>query len=70
MPPGVTQVRRSDGTIVTPQQSTSRRNDDKESEMRWDLNNPWATAGGVDPVVGPAEDRRRIDPGPAIGLDR
>jgi hypothetical protein len=35
----------------------------------WDPDSPWATAEGVDPVLEPSPERR-IDPGPAIGLDR
>jgi hypothetical protein len=42
------------------------RRDDGEAE-RWDPDNPWTTAEGVDPVVLPIE-TRRVDPGPAIGL--
>jgi hypothetical protein len=34
---------------------------------RWDPDNPWETAVGVDPVVLPPPDQP-IDPGPAIGL--
>ncbi|MEU8815618.1 hypothetical protein [Actinoplanes sp. NPDC048796] len=37
-------------------------------DNRWDPDNPWATAQGVDPIVMPPRDRK-IDPGPAIGLD-
>jgi hypothetical protein len=40
---------------------------DQSEEMRWDPDNPWATAAGVDPVVLPPVEQR-IDPGPAIGL--
>jgi hypothetical protein len=36
---------------------------------RWEPDNPWETAEGVTPVLGPVEEQR-IDPGPAIGLDR
>ncbi|WP_157437628.1 hypothetical protein [Actinoplanes subtropicus] len=35
---------------------------------RWDPNNPWETAVGVDPVVLPPPELP-IDPGPAIGLE-
>ncbi len=40
---------------------------DQEEQSRWDPDNPWHTASGVDPVVLPPRDQR-IDPGPAIGL--
>ncbi|GAA0508019.1 hypothetical protein Ade02nite_49610 [Paractinoplanes deccanensis] len=35
---------------------------------RWDPDNPWETASGVDPVVLPPR-AQRVDPGPAIGLN-
>lgn len=41
--------------------------DDTDENWRWDPNNPWQTAKGVDPVLRPA-DEPPIDPGPAIGL--
>lgn len=44
----------------------SAPNADTEGK-RWDPDNPWQTAEGVDPVVLPSRERR-IDPGPAIGL--
>jgi hypothetical protein len=47
--------------------ASGRRRGDDES-IRWDPDNPWETAEGVDPVVLPAREQR-IDPGPAIGLD-
>jgi hypothetical protein len=37
-------------------------------ESHWDPDNPWETAEGVPPIVLPAHERR-IDPGPAIGLN-
>jgi hypothetical protein len=40
---------------------------DEGEDMRWDPDNPWETAEGVDPVVLPIE-AQRVDPGPAIGL--
>ena len=40
------------------------------SEKRWDPDDPWATEEGVAPVVLPPAAAGRIDPGPAIGLDR
>jgi hypothetical protein len=40
---------------------------DEAGENRWDPDNPWETAEGVDPVVLPPREQR-IDPGPAIGL--
>jgi hypothetical protein len=36
----------------------------------WDPDNPWETDEGVAPVVLPARETGRIDPGPTIGLDR
>jgi hypothetical protein len=64
-------VKRADGTILTPHQgSQTRRKDKEETGKRWDPDNPWETADGVSPVVRPSEDYRRVDPGPAIGLDR
>ncbi len=39
----------------------------QEEQSRWDPDNPWQTASGVDPVVLPSREQR-IDPGPAIGL--
>ncbi|SNY06055.1 hypothetical protein [Paractinoplanes atraurantiacus] len=46
--------------------TSARRSEPEDS--RWDPDNPWVTAQGVDPVVMPPRDRK-IDPGPAIGLD-
>ncbi|MET3428730.1 hypothetical protein BJ973_007942 [Actinoplanes tereljensis] len=40
---------------------------DEANEARWDPDNPWETAEGVDPIVLPAPEQR-IDPGPAIGF--
>ncbi len=40
---------------------------DPDEAVRWDPDNPWRTASGVEPVVRPAREHR-IDPGPAIGL--
>ncbi len=47
----------------------SRRSDHRSptDPARWDPDNPWETAEGVDPIVLPSQ-QRRIDPGPAIGL--
>ncbi|BCL15640.1 hypothetical protein [Micromonospora sagamiensis] len=47
-----------------------RREPDELDPRRWDPNNPWETAQGVDPVVRPPDEEGPIDPGPAIGLDR
>lgn len=44
---------------------SNQQNDDEG--LRWDPDNPWETAEGVDPVVMPPREQR-IDPGPAIGL--
>ncbi|WP_203724928.1 hypothetical protein [Paractinoplanes durhamensis] len=50
-------------------QGSGRRSGRREdaTDTRWDPDNPWETAEGVDPVVLPARDQH-IDPGPAIGL--
>jgi hypothetical protein len=40
---------------------------EEAEESRWDPDNPWETAEGVDPVVMPSREQR-VDPGPAIGL--
>jgi hypothetical protein len=42
---------------------------DSEDPRIWDPDNPWETAKGVDPVVLPPT-QQRVDPGPAIGLQR
>ncbi|MGX6602451.1 hypothetical protein ACWKSP_10000 [Micromonosporaceae bacterium Da 78-11] len=39
----------------------------QDESQRWDPNNPWETAEGVDPVLMPPREQR-VDPGPAIGL--
>jgi hypothetical protein len=44
----------------------SGRRDEAEN-ARWDPDNPWETAEGIEPVVMPAP-VQRVDPGPAIGL--
>lgn len=41
---------------------------DQSDSSRWDPDNPWETAEGVDPVVLPPREQR-INPGPAIGLN-
>jgi hypothetical protein len=41
--------------------------DDRENGNRWDPDNPWETAKGVEPVLQPPPEQR-VDPGPAIGL--
>jgi hypothetical protein len=50
---------------VSGRRSTRR---DQSDSSRWDPDNPWVTAEGVDPVVLPPREQR-IDPGPAIGLN-
>ncbi|MFF5079755.1 hypothetical protein ACFY36_22105 [Actinoplanes sp. NPDC000266] len=57
------------GSTMPYGQGTPRRSGrmDNDEGTRWDPNNPWQTAEGVDPVVEPSRERR-IDPGPAIGL--
>jgi hypothetical protein len=56
----------SEQPYVQPSGRRSGRRDQPEDE-RWDPDNPWATAEGVDPVVLPPVEQQ-IDPGPAIGL--
>ena len=50
-------------------QAADRRTgqDSKSDPVRWDPDNPWETAEGVDPVVLPPR-HQRVNPGPAIGL--
>ncbi|GAB1690757.1 hypothetical protein [Krasilnikovia sp. M28-CT-15] len=39
--------------------------------QRWDPDNPWETAEGVDPVIAPEQSSGQVDPGPGIiGLHR
>ena len=40
---------------------------DHSETRRWDPENPWETAEGVNPIVLPPKEQR-IDPGPVIGL--
>ncbi|GLY25286.1 hypothetical protein Misp04_50170 [Micromonospora sp. NBRC 101691] len=49
---------------------SGRREQDEGNPRRWDPDNPWETARGVDPIVRPPDEEGPIDPGPAIGLDR
>lgn len=44
---------------------THQQNNDED--QRWDPDNPWETAEGVDPILMPPREQR-VDPGPAIGL--
>jgi hypothetical protein len=70
-PSGVTSARRADGTRFAPHAPSSRRRTNSEDAARkWDPDNPWEIADGVAPVVRPAQESGRIDPGPVIGLDR
>jgi hypothetical protein len=53
------------------QAGRGRSHRDGDSELvRWDPDNPWVTAEGVDPVVRPPAEGGPIDPGPAIGFPR
>jgi hypothetical protein len=58
--------------LPTPGQTLTngggRRRTKADETIVWDPDNPWETAEGVSPVVLPAVERR-VDPGPAIGLD-
>ncbi|GGQ41228.1 hypothetical protein [Couchioplanes azureus] len=54
---------------MTGRQGDGRTRCDGKSR-RWDRDNPWETAKGVDPVVLPPDDPGPIDPGPAIGYPR
>jgi hypothetical protein len=61
------------GTGRSPMGPTGRaghRRNDEEHGQHWDPDNPWQTDEGVAPVVLPAQEVGRIDPGPAIGFDR
>jgi hypothetical protein len=71
LPPGVTQLKRADGSIIRPDQQRPAPCKDEEDDggRRWDPYNPWQTAVGVAPVLRPSENDGRIDPGPAIGFD-
>ncbi|MCY1140788.1 hypothetical protein OWR29_22555 [Actinoplanes sp. Pm04-4] len=51
--------------IGQAQRGSTRRKQDEQ--LRWDPDDPWQTATGVDPVVLPPQ-VKRVDPGPAIGL--
>jgi hypothetical protein len=42
---------------------------DHEAARRWDPDRPWEIAEGVSPLIVPPPGHR-VDPGPAIGLDR
>jgi hypothetical protein len=53
-----------------PPTRSAGRSDMDQSGRRWDPDNPWETDEGVPPVVLPPDEPGRIDPGPAIGLDR
>jgi hypothetical protein len=57
--------------VAQPIGMTGSRPLDSDEEIgenrRWDPDNPWQTAKGVDPVLKPQEELP-IDPGPAIGL--
>ncbi len=65
---------RNAGNQSTPFGSPANRGrsqrEDATGSARWDPDNPWVTAEGVDPVVLPPEDQGPIDPGPAIGYSR
>jgi hypothetical protein len=41
-----------------------------DGRHRWDPDNPWEIAQGVEPVVRAPEEEGPIDPGPAIGFNR
>ena len=43
------------------------RRGDRDDQLPWDPDNPWATDEGVDPVLLPPGDPAPIDPGPTIG---
>lgn len=62
------------GVIGTPSGGpllgASGRRPGEEHDKRWDPDHPWETQQGVDAVVRSPHAPGRIDPGPAIGLDR
>ncbi|MFY1675225.1 hypothetical protein ACN27G_35680 [Plantactinospora sp. WMMB334] len=43
---------------------------DEENGRNWDPDNPWETDEGVAPVMMPARNIDKVDPGPAIGHNR
>lgn len=43
---------------------------EEQNSHHWDPDNPWETDEGVAPVMMPARENGRIDPGPAIGYNR
>jgi hypothetical protein len=40
--------------------------DETDAGPRFDPDNPWEVAGGVDPVISPQPDTARHDPGPNV----
>ncbi|MBO4206505.1 coiled-coil domain-containing protein [Micromonospora echinofusca] len=48
----------------------SSQRESRQQDSVWDRNDPWETAEGVDPIVRHTDKPVRIEPGPAIGLDR
>ncbi|MEV0902204.1 hypothetical protein [Actinoplanes sp. NPDC049802] len=68
---GAQRVNPAGGMIgQTPTPLTGRRASSRDGENsqnhRWDPDNPWETAEGIDPVLLPAPEQR-IDPGPSLG---
>ena len=61
------------GHMITigPRRSRQDRPDRRVGEQGFDPDNPWAVAVGVPPVIEPAPEPERHDPGPGvIGIDR
>lgn len=67
-PIGSTGARHTSGMGMSP--STGRKRTNDESVRLWDPDNPWEVDEGVSPIVLPAKETGRIDPGPAIGTYR
>ncbi|MEH1014075.1 hypothetical protein V6U90_13310 [Micromonospora sp. CPCC 206060] len=56
------------GTPLSP--NGSHRTTEQRKPQHWDPDHPWETAEGVDPIMRRPHETDRVDPGPAIGLDR
>ena len=54
------------GALGTPGGSGRRRGDGGPDQPRFDPDNPWQVAEGVDPVIVPAEENDSHDPGPNV----
>nr|MDT0657954.1 hypothetical protein [Micromonospora sp. DSM 115978] len=59
----------SANAIQSGNHQSSYNSDDKPG-LSWELDSPWQSDRGVDPIVGAVEEVQHIDPGPAIGTQR